>query len=120
MLSILQHRGTVRHAQTGVDEKMLAFGPAMSKRRKIGRGKDKSNDDVDDVSSVSTTDNQLRDEENDLDLKYYRRAKEDRAKLTRVLKRKSASNSILDPPECTARDCPYCKLCLMQQRFKLM
>ena len=92
----------------------------VSKRRRIERGKDKCNDDVDDVDDVSATDNELQDEDDDLDTKYYRRAKEDRAKLTRVLKRKSASNSILDPPECTARDCPYCKLCLMQQRFKLI
>ena len=92
----------------------------MSKRHKIERGKDKSNDDVDDVDNVSDTDNQLQDEDNDLDLKYYRRAKENRSKLSRELKRKSVSNSILDPPECNARDCPYCKLCLMQQRFKLI
>lgn len=99
---------------------MLAFGPTtMSKRRRIERGKGKSNDDVDDVDDVSATDNELQDEDDDLDTKYYRRAKEDRTKLPLALKRKSASNSILDPPECNARDCPYCKLCLMQQRFKL-
>ena len=101
-------------------EKCSVMAPTMSKKRKIARPKDNVNDDVDDVLSVSTTDIQLRDEESDLDRQYYRRAKDDRTKLTRVVKIKSAANFILDPPECTARDCPYCKLCLMQQRFKLI
>ena len=92
----------------------------VSKRRRIERGKDKCNDDVDDVDDVSADDNELQDEDDDLDTKYYRRVKEDRTKLSLALKRKSASITILDAPECNARDCPYCKLCLMQQRFKLM
>ena len=48
------------------------------------------------------------------------RAEGDRTKLALLVKRKSAGNSVFDAPDCSAVDCPYCRLCLMHQRFKLM
>ena len=51
----------------------------------------------------STSDVQVCDEcEVNVDLLHYRRAEEDRSKLARELKRKSAVNFVLDPPDCTA------------------
>ena len=81
----------------------------MSKKRKVTHIQDKDSDDVDAVSSVSTAASHVQSKEtNCIDLRYYRRAEEDRAKLARLVKRKSADNSVLDAPDCSAVDCPYC------------
>ena len=96
----------------------------MSQKRKIARI-DSEDIDLTSSASVSTTpsDVQVRNQ-NDycIDLRYYRRAEEDRKKLAQLVKRKSSGSSILQlyTPDCSAVDCPYSRLCLTHQRFKLM